>query len=39
MALPTNGVSMKLVDLAGAAFFLLTVPGLPVLLLVLVRLS
>ena len=39
MTLPTNGVSMKLVDLAAAAFFFLTVPGLPVLLLVLVRLS
>ena len=30
---------MKLVGLAAAAFFFLTVPGLPVLLLVLVRLS
>jgi hypothetical protein len=30
---------MKLIDLATAAFFFLTVPGLPVLLLVLVRLS
>jgi hypothetical protein len=39
MTLPTNGVSMKLVDLAAAVGFFLTVPGLPVLLLVLVRLS
>ena len=39
MTLPTNGVSMKLVDLAAVAFFFLTVPGLPVLVLVLVRLS
>ena len=30
---------MKLIDIATAAFFFLTVPGLPVLLLVLVRLS
>ena len=30
---------MKLIDLVTAAFFFLTVPGLPVLLLVLVRLS
>lgn len=39
MTLPTHGVFMKLIDLATAAFFFLTVPGLPVLLLVLVRLS
>ena len=30
---------MKLINLATAAFFFLTVPGLPVLLLVLVLLS
>lgn len=39
MTLPTHGVFMKLIDLATAALFFLTVPGLPVLLLVLVRLS
>ena len=39
MTLPTHGVFMKLIDIATAAFFFLTVPGLPVLLLVLVRLS